>query len=83
MPINLLNYLTVPNSISRQLSSVVVRALACHLEVIISILNWCKFLKDLIKTLRSTQPQLGTRIIWEVKAACMCHANDITTYVSS
>jgi hypothetical protein len=34
---------------------------------------------DLIKALRSTQPQMGTRAIWKVNAACMHDVNHITT----
>jgi hypothetical protein len=40
--------------------------------------NRCGFFPDLNRALESTQPQMGTRAIWEVNAARVHDANPIT-----
>jgi hypothetical protein len=44
----------------REPKNALVGALACHQEVMSRILNRCKFFSDLIRTLGSTQPEMGT-----------------------
>jgi hypothetical protein len=40
--------------------------------------NQCELFSDLNRALRSTQSQMDTRAIWEVKAACAHDANTFT-----
>jgi hypothetical protein len=51
--------------------SVEVSALACNQEVWSMNPNRSRFFSDLIRALRSTQPQMGTRAIWKIMAACV------------
>jgi hypothetical protein len=63
----------------REPGSIVVNALTCLLGAVLSShTNQCEFFSDLNRALRSTQPQMGTKAIWELKAACVCDANTIT-----
>jgi hypothetical protein len=58
---------------------VTVSALACQPANWSLNANRCKFFSDLNRALRLTQPQMGTRAIWEVNATCVCDANPLTT----